>query len=68
MSVNVQEQAGGKVLVVNLGGKLTRDDYQHFVPEVDRLIRQHGKVCMLVRMHDFHGWTLGRCGRTSSST
>jgi hypothetical protein len=59
MSINLQEQAGGKVLVVNLSGRLTREDYHHFVPEVERLISQHGKISLVVHMHDFHGWTLG---------
>jgi hypothetical protein len=59
MSVHLEEQAEGKVVVVNLSGKLAKEDYQHFVPEVERLIHKHGKVSMLVRMHDFHGWTMG---------
>jgi hypothetical protein len=59
MPVTLQEEAGGKVLVARLGGKLTKEDYEHFLPEVERLIRQHGKIRMLVQMHDFHGWTVG---------
>jgi hypothetical protein len=59
MAVTLQEEAGGKLLVVHLSGKLTKDDYERLVPEVERLIQQHGKLRMLVRMHDFHGWTLG---------
>jgi hypothetical protein len=59
MSVTLQEEAGGKILVVKLSGKLTIEDYESFVPEVERLIAQHGKIRMLVQMHDFHGWTLG---------
>ena len=59
MSVELREEAGGKVFVAKLTGKLTKDDYQQFVPEVERLIRQHGKVRMLVEMHGFHGWTAG---------
>jgi hypothetical protein len=58
MSVTLHEAAGGKILVVNLSGKLTKEDYEHFVPEVERLIRQHGKIRMLVQMQDFHGWTV----------
>ena len=68
MSVDFREEAGGKVLEIKLSGTLTREDYEHFVPEVDRLIRQHGTVRMLVQMHDFHGWSPARGGRTSSST
>ncbi|HTU16965.1 MAG TPA: STAS/SEC14 domain-containing protein [Gemmataceae bacterium] len=59
MSVELHEEAGGKCLLVQLSGKLTREDYAHFVPEVERLIKQEGKLRMLVRMHDFHGWTMG---------
>jgi hypothetical protein len=59
MSVDLHEEAGGKVLVVNLTGKLQKEDYQRFVPEVERLVKAHGKVRMLVLMHDFHGWTMG---------
>jgi hypothetical protein len=57
--VDFHEEADGKVLVANMGGKLTRDDYKCFLPEVERLIRTHHRVRILCRMHDFHGWTLG---------
>ena len=58
MSISLREEADGKVLVIRLGGKLTKQDYERFVPEVERLIRRHGKVRMLIQMHDFHGWSL----------
>jgi hypothetical protein len=58
MSVNFQEEASGKCLLVQLSGKLTKEDYQHFVPAVERLIKQQGKIRVLVQMRDFHGWTL----------
>jgi hypothetical protein len=28
------------------------------VPAVNRAVEQHGKIRMLVQMHDFHGWTM----------
>ena len=59
MAVTLQEEANGKILVINLTGKLTKEDYQQFVPHVERLIAQHGKVRMVVQMHDFHGWEMG---------
>jgi hypothetical protein len=59
MSVELREEADGKVLIVNLGGKLTRDDYAQFTPAVERAVKAHGKVRLLVRLHGFHGWTLG---------
>lgn len=59
MSVELHEEAGGKLLILSVSGKLVKEDYAHFSPEVDRAIKDHGKVRMLVRMHDFHGWGLG---------
>jgi hypothetical protein len=59
MAVTLHEEANGKILILNLTGKLTKEDYQQFVPHVERLIKQHGKVRMLVQMHEFHGWNMG---------
>ncbi len=59
MSVKIDEKNGGKVLEVKLNGKLTKEDYKHFVPEVERLVKMHGKIRVTVYMHDFHGWTIG---------
>ncbi len=32
MAVDLQPDAGGKILVIKLTGKLTKEDYEHFVP------------------------------------
>jgi len=58
MSISLREEAAGRVLIIRLGGKLTKDDYERFTPEVERLIHRHGKIRLMVQMHDFHGWTL----------
>lgn len=59
MSFNVTEIAEGKVIEVELTGKLSKEAYAHFVPLTERRIEQFGKVSMLVVMHDFHGWDAG---------
>lgn len=59
MSVVLHEETDGRVLKIELTGKLTKEDYGQFVPEVERLIKKYGKLRMLVDMHDFHGWTAG---------
>lgn len=59
MSVRMEEAKGGKVLEAHLEGRLVTDDYARFVPEFERLLEQHGKVRVLVVMHDFHGWKIG---------
>lgn len=58
MSVEQHEEADGKIVILNLTGKLVKEDYEHFTPEVERAVQAQGKIRMLVRMHDFHGWTL----------
>jgi hypothetical protein len=58
-AIALKETNGGKVLEVQLTGKLAKEDYEQFVPVAERLVRQHGKIRLLVEMHDFHGWTAG---------
>jgi hypothetical protein len=56
MAIKLNETDAGKVLEVQVTGKLAHEDYQHFVPEFERLVKQHGKICVLFEMVDFHGW------------
>ena len=56
MAIELKEKNGGKVLHVRVSGKLVKEDYEHFVPTVERLIQQHGKIRVLMEMTDFHGW------------
>lgn len=57
--VGFHEEEDGKILVIHASGKLSREDYDHFVPEMERLIRRHGQISILFEMHDFHGWEAG---------
>ncbi len=56
MTVETKELDGGKILEVHVSGKLSKVDYEHFVPEAERLIGQHKKIRILMEMRDFHGW------------
>ena len=58
-TVMLKEVSGGKVLEIELTGRLQKEDYEHFLPVVERLVKEHGKIRMLVEMHDFHGWSAG---------
>lgn len=55
--VTLIETNDGKMLEVQLRGKLGKHDYEQLVPVVERLVKKHGKIRLLVEMHDFHGWT-----------
>ena len=59
MAIQITEEDNGKVVVVRISGTVQKKDYVKFVPEVDRLVQQHGKLRMLFEMLDFHGWTAG---------
>ena len=50
--------ADGNFLEVHVTGKLTKEAYHEFVPLVETMIVQHGKVRILFLMHDFHGWEM----------
>ena len=57
--ITLQKTNDGKVLEVQMTGRLTAQDYEDFVPAVERLVKEHGKIRLLAAMHDFHGWTPG---------
>ncbi|NBP80806.1 STAS/SEC14 domain-containing protein [bacterium] len=57
MAVAVTEAEDG-VVEVAVTGSLTRSDYDHFVPVLERKMKD-GKVKILFSMHDFTGWDIG---------
>jgi hypothetical protein len=57
--IQLNEENGGKLLTVHVTGKLVKEDYGHFVPEFERLVKQHGKLRVLFDMTGFHDWTAG---------
>ncbi|MBK5103706.1 MAG: STAS/SEC14 domain-containing protein [Burkholderiales bacterium] len=56
MPIRLDEEGGGKILVIHVSGKLVKEDYAHFVPEFERLVREHGTLRLLFDMSGFHGW------------
>ncbi|MBS0203630.1 MAG: STAS/SEC14 domain-containing protein [Planctomycetes bacterium] len=59
MSFEITETLEGKIIEVQVTGKLSKEAYQEFVPLTEAAIQQHGKVRILFIMHDFHGWDAG---------
>ena len=59
MPLHFHEEPSGTILTVHVSGTLTAADYEHFVPEVDRLVRQDGPLRVLFDMTGLHGWTAG---------
>lgn len=57
MAVNLTEKKDGKIIEVVITGKLQVSDYEYFVPQIEQAIKRHGKICILLQMVDFHGWS-----------
>ncbi len=54
--LSIREQEGDRV-VVEARERLDRQDYESIVPALEQQIRRSGRLRMLVRLSDFHGWT-----------
>ena len=59
MAIELQIDKASKVLEARLSGQLTRKDYEEFIPQLERMINEHGRLDLLVLMQDFHGWDFG---------
>ena len=59
MPILLNEEIGGKILVIQVTGKLVAADYEYFVPEFDRLVALHGKLRLLFDISELDGWTAG---------
>jgi hypothetical protein len=59
MPLTFQDDNEGKVLTIQVSGKLTKADYVYFAPEFDRLVELNGKLRVLFDLTGFHGWDAG---------
>src|ERR1041384_4679067 len=59
MALTIQEEPSGNLITVTVSGKLVKEDYARFVPQIEALIQRVGKLRILLVMKDFHGWDLG---------
>jgi hypothetical protein len=59
MAITVTEKEEGKRFEVTVQGKLTKEDYQSFVPRFEAAVKKVGKLRVLFEMQDFHGWKAG---------
>ncbi len=46
------------IFAFRVSGKLTDEDYKAFLPRLDELIREYGKLSLLLELDDFKGWAL----------
>jgi hypothetical protein len=56
MALQFNETEKGEMIHVTVRGKLTKEDYQQFVPRLEKDISENGKIRILFQMDNFHGW------------
>jgi hypothetical protein len=56
MPIQLKEEDNGRLIVFNVSGVLTKEEYDRILPQVKPLLRQHGPLRVLFEMTDFHGW------------
>jgi hypothetical protein len=59
MSIHLNYEESGKLLVARIDGKLTKVEYQHFASEFEKHLCEHGKLNVLVDMNSFDGLEAG---------
>jgi hypothetical protein len=56
MSLQIIENSSGNILELEVTGKFAASDFQGLESAFQRLVKQYGKIRVLFRMRDFHGW------------
>jgi len=48
----------GNTIAVRASGKLSHEDYQKFIPELEKHIEEHEKITLLFEFDNFTGWDI----------
>ena len=51
MAIEIDD-SDARYVGIKLSGKLTAGDYEHFVPAVEAIVKERGRVRLLLEMHD----------------
>ncbi len=60
--IEILTHGSDKLFGMRISGKLLHEDYQQFVPMLEKLIEEHGGVRCLIEMTEFHGIELRAVG------
>lgn len=52
------KESEGNTIGFRLTGKLTHEDYEFMVPQLEKLMEKEGKVNALMLLEDFDGWEM----------
>lgn len=57
--IQLETSPGGNIVILTFKGKLEKEDYEMFVPQLEGLMQGDAKIRLLVELRDFKGWTAG---------
>ncbi|MGW8161890.1 MAG: STAS/SEC14 domain-containing protein [Desulfobulbales bacterium] len=57
--ITIAETTAGNFVEARIIGKLTENDYEIIIPELERRIKEYGRLRLLIELEDFQGWTAG---------
>ncbi len=59
MPITFKAETADNLITFVMSGKLTREDYENYLPKLADFIESHHGIAVYVEMIDFEGWTLG---------
>lgn len=57
--IRLTEESEKTIITLIFKGKLEKEDYELFVPQVEKIMESRDKIRMFVELHDFKGWSAG---------
>ncbi len=57
--IDIIPEQDGNIVNIPVSEYLEKQDYELFVPRIDGLVREHGKIRILFDLDRFNGWNTG---------
>lgn len=57
--IQLEKSPLGDIVTLKFKGKVRKEDYELFVPQIEGLMKGDARIRLLVELHDFKGWTAG---------
>lgn len=57
--IQLEKSPVGNIVTLKFKGKVSKADYEEFVPQIEFLMESDTKLRLLIELHDFEGWTAG---------
>lgn len=57
--IQLEKSSVGNIVTLKFRGKVSKADYEEFIPQLDYLMEKDNKLRLLIELHEFEGWTAG---------